>query len=97
MIFGIGSTFSKGPESAFSEGLGPGLGPLYKVCPLKNVNFSLLFFKWRSYDSDFWPISLGDLSKILGAEMVFQSKLPRKLRPAFFLELRFMKIPILVT
>ena len=30
--FGIGSTFSEGPGSAFSEGLGPGPGPLYKVC-----------------------------------------------------------------
>ena len=31
--FGIGSTFSKGPGSAFSEdpGPGPGPGPLYKV------------------------------------------------------------------
>ena len=28
--FDIGSTFSKGPESTFSEGLGPGL--LYKIC-----------------------------------------------------------------
>ena len=28
--FGIGSAFSKGPKSAFSEGPGP--GPLYKVC-----------------------------------------------------------------
>ena len=34
---------------------------------LKNVNFSLLSFKWRSYDNDFWPINLRDLSKILGA------------------------------
>ena len=32
MNFGIGSAFSKGLESAFSEGLGPGPGPLYKVC-----------------------------------------------------------------
>ena len=33
MNFGIGSAFSKGPGSTFSEGpdLGPGL--LYKVCP----------------------------------------------------------------
>ena len=30
--FGIGSTFFKGPGSALSEGLGLGLGPLYKVC-----------------------------------------------------------------
>ena len=28
--FGIGSAFSKGSRSAFSEGPGP--GPLYKVC-----------------------------------------------------------------
>ena len=31
------------------------------------MNFSLLSFKKRSYDKDFWPISLGDLSKMLGA------------------------------
>ena len=31
--FDIGSTFSKGPGSAFSEGPGPGPAPLYKVCP----------------------------------------------------------------
>ena len=30
--FGIGFTFSKGPESAFSEGLAPAPGPLYNVC-----------------------------------------------------------------
>ena len=34
--FGIGSAFSKDPGSSFSEGPGPGLGPLYKVCP-KNL------------------------------------------------------------
>ena len=34
MNFGIGSTFSKGQESAISEGPGssPGPGPFYKVC-----------------------------------------------------------------
>ena len=31
MNFGIGSAFSKGPGSAFSEVPGPGPGPLYKV------------------------------------------------------------------
>ena len=30
--FGIGSAFSKGPRSTFSERLGLGMGPLYKVC-----------------------------------------------------------------
>ena len=32
--FGIGSAFSKSPGSTFSKdpGLGPGPGPLYKVC-----------------------------------------------------------------
>ena len=34
MNFGIGFAFSKGLRSAFSEGLGPDSGPLYKVCPL---------------------------------------------------------------
>ena len=33
--FGIRSVFSKRPASAFSEGPGPGLVPLYKVCPFK--------------------------------------------------------------
>ena len=33
--FGIGSPFSKGPRSAFSEGPGPGRGPIYKICPMK--------------------------------------------------------------
>ena len=31
--FGIGSAFSKGPRSAFSEDLGPSLSSLYKLCP----------------------------------------------------------------
>ena len=39
--------------------------------PLKNVNFSLLSLKRCLYDNDFWSISLGDLSKILGAWNVF--------------------------
>ena len=29
----IGSAFSKGPESTFSEGLGPDPGPRCKICP----------------------------------------------------------------
>ena len=33
--FGMGSPLSKSPGSAFSEGPGPGLGPLYKVCLVK--------------------------------------------------------------
>ena len=32
-MFGIGSAFSKDPGSTFSERLGLGPGPLYKVCP----------------------------------------------------------------
>ena len=32
--FGIGSDFSKGPGSAFSERSDPGQGSLYKVCHL---------------------------------------------------------------
>ena len=38
---GIGSAFSKGLVSAFSEGPGPGLGPLYKVCPLRMYSFAI--------------------------------------------------------
>ena len=30
--FGMGSAFYIGPGTAFSESLGLGLGPLYKVC-----------------------------------------------------------------
>ena len=32
MNFGIGSTFSKGSGSTFSEGPDPGPGSLYKAC-----------------------------------------------------------------
>ena len=42
--FGIGSAFFKCPGFAFSEGLGTGLGPLYKACCFKvliiDLNFS---------------------------------------------------------
>ena len=38
---GIRSAFSKGLVSAFSEGPGPGLGPLYKVCPLRMYSFAI--------------------------------------------------------
>ena len=31
--FDLGAVFSKGPGSTICEGLDPGLGPLYKVCP----------------------------------------------------------------
>ena len=41
---GIGSIFSKGPGSAFSEGLGPNPGPRYKVCPKSRI---LLSFIWN--------------------------------------------------
>ena len=41
--FSIGSAFPKGPESAFSEGLGAGPGPLYKVCRLNTQEF------WKLY------------------------------------------------
>ena len=48
--FGIRSAFPKGLGSAFAEGLGPGLGPLYKVCQLdlayiseiSNLSFNIL-------------------------------------------------------
>ena len=35
--FSMGFAFSKGPGSAFSEGPGPDSGPLYKVCPSRNI------------------------------------------------------------
>ena len=35
--FGIGSAFSNGPWSAFSEGRSPGPGPFYKVCLCQEV------------------------------------------------------------
>ena len=44
----------------------------WKVGPLKNVNFNLISFKRRSFDNNFSPISLGDMSKVLVPEMVFQ-------------------------
>ena len=40
--FDIGTAFSKGPGSLFSEDPGPGPGPLYKVCR-KPVLFILHF------------------------------------------------------
>ena len=65
----------------------------WKAGPLKNVNFNLLSFKRCPYDSNFWTISLRDLNIILGAWNGFSGKL----RSAFFLKLRFLKIGILVT
>ena len=41
--FGIGSAFSKVPGSTFSEGLGPGRGPLYKVYQLELLSRSIQF------------------------------------------------------
>ena len=38
MNFGIGSIFSKGPGSVFSEDPCPGPGPFYKVCREKNIS-----------------------------------------------------------
>ena len=37
MNFDIGSSFSKGPGSTFSEGQGPGLAPFYTECQSKQV------------------------------------------------------------
>ena len=37
MNFDIGSSFSKGPRSTFSEGQGPGLAPFYTECQSKQV------------------------------------------------------------
>ena len=46
--FGIGPAFSKDPGSAFSEGTGPGPGPLYKVCHYKvNDLFYTEILFWR--------------------------------------------------
>ena len=38
--FGMWYPFFKRPGPSFSEGLGPGLGPLYKVCPYKSYSFN---------------------------------------------------------
>ena len=46
--FSIGSTFSEGPGSDFSEGLGPGPGALYKVCQ----NFFSV--KWQNDNINGW-------------------------------------------
>ena len=35
MKFGVGSAFSRGPESGCSEGPSPGPCPLYKVCQFR--------------------------------------------------------------
>ena len=45
--FGIGFTYSKGPGSACSEGLGPGL--LYNVCPERVVKNMLLLNVVRKF------------------------------------------------
>ena len=57
MNFGIGSAFSKCPGSAFSEGPGLGLGPLYKVClsfivffSLKHENFIMKKLFYNTYE-----------------------------------------------
>ena len=41
VTFGIGSAFSKGPGSAFSESPVRGPGPLYKVCHFLGYDLSL--------------------------------------------------------
>ena len=40
--FGIGFDLYKGPESTFSEGPSPGLGPLHKICHLQKYQNILL-------------------------------------------------------
>ena len=44
MNFGIGSSFSKGPESTFLKGAGPGPCPLCKVCQFFQKNFKRIPF-----------------------------------------------------
>ena len=61
------------------------------------MNFNLLSFKRYPYDSDFWPISLGDLSIILGARNGFSGNCRESCDRLFFLKLRFLKIRLLVT
>ena len=51
---GIGSIFSKGTGSAFSEGTSPGPGPLYKVCRKNLLNltaFLEIFLYLKNNDS----------------------------------------------
>ena len=68
--FGIGSVFSKCPGSVFSEGPGPGPGPLYKVCHLKQVQCSLCQFWsfWSEANQNFFF-----LIKLPGIFQVYQS------------------------
>ena len=48
--FYIGSTFSKGPGSAFSEDSCPGLGPIYKVCPINQRKLQkTILIEWSQY------------------------------------------------
>ena len=57
--FGIRSAFIKGPGSAFSDGSGPGPGPLYKVCPLlssesrKRYKLKLLLMCLETLEEEF--------------------------------------------
>ena len=68
------------------------------VGSLRNVNCNLMFFERCPYDNDFWPISLEYLKIVLGAwNVFFFRELPRKLRSACFLKLRFSKIRLLVS
>ena len=52
--FYIGSTFSKGPGSAFSEDLCPGLGSIYKVCQInqKKLQETMNFKDWKSNSTE---------------------------------------------
>ena len=67
---------------------------IWKVGPLKNMNFNLSSFKRCPYDND---------QSAWGFEYNFRClkrffrKVRRKLRSAFFLKLRFFKIRLLVT
>ena len=68
--FGIGSAFSKCPESVFSEGPGRDPGPLYKVCHLKQVQCFLRQFWsfWSEANQNFFC-----LIKLPGIFQVYQS------------------------
>ena len=57
----------------------------------KNVNFNLLSLKRCPYDSDFPPISLGDLNMVLGAWNAFSGNYRESCDRFFFSEIKIFE------